>query len=75
VERKLRYLQGLLKSIDMNPPVRPAQAGPANPAKTAAVSGSMKQIQHFQDQLLDYNARLMALTKQLAQIENNGYKN
>ena len=74
VERKLRYLEGLLKNIDENPPVHPSQASPAIPAKTAAVSSSMKQIQHFQDQLIDYNAKLMELTKQLARIENNGYK-
>jgi hypothetical protein len=74
VERKLRYLEGLLNNIDTNPPVLPPQTGPASPAKTAAVSSSMKQIQHFQDQLIDYNARLTELTKQLARIEDNGYK-
>ena len=52
VERKLRYLEGLLKNIDTNPPVHPSQAGPAIPAKTAAVSSSMKQIQQFQDQYI-----------------------
>ena len=74
VERKLRYLEGLLKNIDENSPVRPSQAGPAIPAKTAAVSGSMKQIKQCQDQHIDYNAKLMELTKQLARIEDNGYK-
>jgi hypothetical protein len=74
VERKLRYLEGLLKNIDTNPPVHPAQAGPAIPAKPAAVSSSMKQIQQLQDQLTDYNAKLMELSKQLTWLENNGYK-
>ena len=74
VERKLQYLEGLLKNLDTNPPVHPAQAGPAIPAKTAAVSGSMKQIKQFQDQLIEYNAKLEELTKQLARLEDNGYK-
>ena len=74
VERKLRYLEALLKNIDTNPPVHPPQAGPAIPAKTAAVSSSMKQIKQLQDQLMDYNAKLMELTKQLAWLEDNGYK-
>jgi hypothetical protein len=74
VERKLRYLEALLKNLDTNPPVHPAQAGPAIPAKTAAVSSSMKQIKQLQDQLMDYNAKLMELTKQLAWLEDNGYK-
>ena len=75
VERKLRYLEALLKNIDENSPVHPAQDSPAIPAKSAAVSSSMKQIQQFQDQLIHYNAKLMELTKQLARLENNGYKN
>ena len=74
VERKLRYLEGLLKNIDENSPVHPSQASPAIPAKTAAVSSSMKQIKQFQDQCIDYNAKLMELTKQLAWLEDNGYK-
>jgi hypothetical protein len=73
VERKLRYLEGLLKNIDENSPVHPSQDSPAMPAKTAAVSSSMKQIQQFQDQFIDYNAKLMELTKQLARLEDNGY--
>ena len=74
VERKLRYLEALLKNLNTNPPVHPAQAGPAIPAQTAAVSGSMKQIKQLQDQLMDYNAKLIELTKQLAWLEDNGYK-
>jgi hypothetical protein len=74
VERKLRYLEALLKNINTKTPVHPAQTGPAIPAKPAAVSGSMKQIQQFQDQLIDYNAKLMELTKQLAGLEDKGYK-
>ena len=74
VERKLRYLEGLLKNIDENSPIRPSQDSPAIPAKTAAVSNSMKQIKQLQDQLMEYNAKLMELTKQLARLENNGYQ-
>ena len=74
VERKLQYLEGLLKNIDTNPPVHPSQASLAIPAKTAALSGSMKQIKQFQDQRIDYNAKLIELTKQLARLEDNGYK-
>jgi hypothetical protein len=74
VERKLQYLQGLLKNMDKNPPVHPSQAGPAIPAKTAAVSNSITKIQHFQDQYIHYNAQLIELTKQLSWLEDNGYK-
>ncbi len=74
VERKLQYLESLLKNLDTNPPVHPAQAGPAIPAKTAAVSISMKQIKQLRDQLMDYNAKLIKLTKQLTWLEDNGYK-
>ena len=73
VERKLRYLEGLLHNIDTNPPAHPSQDSPAIPAKTAVVSRSMKQIQQFQDQLIHYNAKQIELTKELAQLENNGY--
>ncbi|MDO9533311.1 MAG: hypothetical protein Q7O12_14450 [Deltaproteobacteria bacterium] len=66
VERKLQYLQSRLNNIDPNPPAHPPQAGPAMPAKSAAVSGSMKQIQQFQNQLIDYKSNLMELSKQLA---------
>jgi hypothetical protein len=74
VERKLRYMEGLLKNIDENSPVHPSQDSPAMPAKTAAVSGSMKQIKQFQDQCIHYNAELKELTKQLTRLENNGYQ-
>jgi len=74
VERKLQYLQDLLKDMDTNPPVHPAQTGPALPAKTAAVSGTMKQIQQFHQQYRQYNAQLIELTKQLAWLEDHGYK-
>ena len=74
VERKLRYLEGLIKNIDTNPPAHFSQVAPAMPAKTAAVSSSMKQLQQFKDQYKDYNAKLMELTKQLAWLEDNGYK-
>ena len=74
VERRLRYLEGLLKNLDDNSPMHPSQAGPAIPTKTAAVSGSIKQIQQLQDQSIDYNAKLLELTKQLAGLEDNGYK-
>lgn len=74
VERKLRYLEGLLKNLDPNPPVHPAQAGPAIPAKTPTVSSSIKQIQQFQDQCIHYHAKLIELSKQLAWLEDTGYK-
>jgi hypothetical protein len=74
VERKLRYLEGLLKNIDENSLVHPSQPSPAIPAKTAAVSNSMKQIQQLQNQCMHYNGKLMELTKQLAWLENNVYK-
>jgi hypothetical protein len=73
VERKLRYLEGLFKNIDTNPPVHPSQDSPAIPAKKTAVSGSIKQIQQFQDQCIHYNAKLIELSKQLARLEDNGY--
>jgi len=66
VERKLQYLQALLKNIDAEPP--------ALPAKAAAVSGTMKQIQQFHQQYRQYNAQLIELTKQLTWLEDHGYK-
>jgi hypothetical protein len=71
VERKLQYLESLLKNIDANPSLHPSRAGPAMPAKTPEVSSSIKQIQ---DQYIQNNAKLTALTKQLAWLEANGYK-
>ena len=47
VERKLRYIDTLLKNIDTDSQVDPSQASPAIPAKTAAVSSSIKQIKQF----------------------------
>jgi hypothetical protein len=74
VERKLLFLQGLLKNMDKNPAVNPSQVGPAIPAKTAAVSISVKKIQQLHGQYIQYNAELIELTKQLVRLENNGYK-
>jgi hypothetical protein len=74
VERKLRYLEGLLKDLGENSPELSSQDSPANPAKTAAVSISKRQIKQLQDQLIDYNAKMMELSMQLARLENNGYK-
>lgn len=74
VERKLQYLESLIKNMDTNPPVHSPQADPPIPAKTPAVSSSIKQIQQFQDQYIHYNAELIELTKQLAWLEDNGYK-
>ena len=73
VERKLRYLEGLLKNIDLNEPVHPSQASLEIPSKTAAVSDSIKQIQQLQDQCIHYNDKLMELTKRLAWLEHNEY--
>jgi hypothetical protein len=67
------YLQCLLNNIDKNPPVNPSQAGPAIPAKTAAVSSSMKQMQQFHDQCLQYDAKLIKLSQELARLERDGY--
>lgn len=75
VERKLRYLEGLLKNIDENWPVHSSQASPEIPAKTAKVSNSMKQIKQFQERwIIIYRSKLMELTKQLAELEDNDYK-
>jgi hypothetical protein len=74
VERKLRYLEAVLKNIDKNSPVHPAQNSPAIPAKSAAVSSSMKQIKQFKDQCRDYDAKLIELTKQLDKLEHDVYK-
>ena len=73
-ERKLRYLDALLKNIDGDFRVGSSHASPANPAKTAAESSSIKQIKQFQDQCIGYNAKLKELTNRLAWLENNGYK-
>jgi hypothetical protein len=74
VERKLRYLEGLLKNMDENSTVQPSQDSSAIPAKKALVSISKKQIKQLQNQLIDYNAKLMELSKQLAHLESHGYK-
>jgi hypothetical protein len=74
VERKLRYIESLLKSLDGNFRMGPSHDSPAIPAKEPTVSSSIKQIQQFQDQCGDYNAKLIELTKQLAWLEDNGYK-
>ncbi|MBU4231334.1 MAG: hypothetical protein KKD99_10120 [Proteobacteria bacterium] len=74
VERKLRHLDALFKNINGDFRVGSAHDSPAIPAKTAAVSSSMKQIKQFQDQCIHYNAKLIELTKQLAWLEDNGYK-
>jgi len=75
IERKLRHLNVLLKSINGDFRVPPSQASPAIPEKPAPVSDSMEQIQQFKNQCLSYNDKLNELTKQLAWLENNGYKN
>ena len=73
VERKLRYLEGLLHNLDTNPPAHPSQDNPAIPAKTAVGSSSMNQFQQFKDQLIHYNAKLMELTNELARLQHSGY--
>jgi len=75
VERNLRRLDALLKNIDGDFRVGLSHASPAIPAKPAAISGSMKQIQQFQNRCNEYNAKLMELTNQLTWLENNDYKN
>jgi hypothetical protein len=71
VERKLLYLDGLLKNIDANPPTHPSQG---SPAISAAITNATKQIKQYQDQSRQYKAKLMELSQQLAGLENNGYK-
>lgn len=75
VESILRHLDVSFKSLvgeDFR--VGSSQAIPAIPAKTAAVSKSMKQIQQFQNQCIEYKPKLTELTKQLTWLENNDYK-
>ena len=43
--------------------------------KTAAPSGSMRQIHQFQDQYKQYNAKLIELSKQLAVLQGNNQSN
>jgi hypothetical protein len=74
VERKLQYLESLIRNIDENSPVHPSHDSPEIPPKPGPVFNFTKQIQQFQNQWIDYNAKLIELTKQLAWLENNGYK-
>ena len=75
VERNLRRLDTLLKSNNEDFRMGLSHDSPAIPAKPAALSGSMKQIQQFQNRCNEYNAKLMELTNQLTWLENNDYKN
>jgi hypothetical protein len=75
VERKLRYIESLLKNSDYNSPVHSSHASPVIPAKPESVSRSTKEIQQFQAKCMQYNAKLVKLTKELAWLETNGYKN
>jgi hypothetical protein len=74
VERKLQYLESLIRNMDENSPVHPSHDSPEIPPKPGPVSNFTKQIQQFQNQWIDYNAKLIELTKQLAWLENNHYK-
>jgi hypothetical protein len=74
VERKLLYMESLLTNIDDDSPAHPNHDSPAMPAKPGAVSSLTKQIKQFRDQRMHYNTELIELTKQLAWLENNGYK-
>jgi hypothetical protein len=71
VERRLRYLDPLLKSAAGDFRVGSAHDSLAIAPKPTLVSSSIKQIQQFQDQCISYNSRLIELTKKLASIENN----
>lgn len=74
VERKLRHLDAWLKFINGDFRASSSHDSPAIPMKTAGLSSSMKQIKQFKDQCIRYNAKLMELSKQLARLEDNGFK-
>jgi len=75
MERKLRYLDALLKNIDVNLRARSSHDNPASLPKKAAVFSSMNQIKQLQEQCMVYSSKLIEITKQLTWFENNGYKN
>jgi hypothetical protein len=76
VERRLRHMEALLKIIDKEFGADSSHNSPAIPGQTAAVSGSMKQVQQFQAQwIIIYGSKLDELTKELTRLENSGYKN
>ena len=75
IERKLVYLDTLLKSIDRDSRGRHSYDSPVIPAKSTAIPDAIKQIQHFQDQYVHCNAKLEELTQQLNWLEKNGYNN
>jgi hypothetical protein len=71
VERRLGQLAPWLKSLDGNSGVCSSYASPEILGKPFALSISMKQIKQFQDQWIDYNAKLIDLTKLLNLLSNN----
>jgi hypothetical protein len=73
-EGRLRYLDAVLKGIAGDFRLGSSHASPAIPAETTAVSSSMEQIHQCQNQCKRYNSELKELSKQLAWLENNGYK-
>jgi hypothetical protein len=75
MERKLRYLEAMLKNLDGNLRGRSSHDNPTILPKKAAVLSSMNQIQQLQGQCIVYSSKLIEITKQLNWFENNGYKN
>ncbi|HLD48164.1 MAG TPA: hypothetical protein VJA64_10080 [Desulfobaccales bacterium] len=71
VERRLRYLEPLLKSAAGDFRVGSAHDSLAIAPKPTLMDRSAKQIQQFEDQCMLYDSRLIELTKKLALIENN----
>jgi hypothetical protein len=73
VERKLKYLNAVLTTIDENLSGRPEQNNPAAAPDTAAVLRAKRQIAHVRKQWESQEIKINKLAGQLTFIDNNGY--
>ena len=74
VERKLKYLGAFLKNLDSKTRLHPSHQDTDKLSPPPGEVNRLKQIQKFQQQLREYDAKLEELSEQLAWLENNDFK-